>query len=306
LRRSELQRLLAHAALILFFRIAAILCAVWASNAAAAPFPAGASEQTVDVAGTSLQVYAYKPPAYDGGPILVVLHGLGRNAAGYRDYARPLADRYGYLVIAPLFDRARFPTWRYQQGGIARLAGGTVHPEPPAVSTGDTIEQLVGVVRDMEHAPMRAYAVLGHSAGAQALTRYAAFTRNEAACIVVANPSTYLWPSREIRYPYGYGGLPAALADDTALRRYLAQPLVVLLGTADVKQDSDLNMRPGAMAQGSNRYERGLSFFHTGERIAQERGWPFAWRLLEVPGVGHSARRMFASEAAAAAFAHQP
>jgi pimeloyl-ACP methyl ester carboxylesterase len=301
-----LQHLQARAALIFFSRLSAILCAVCVWSASAAPFPAGASEQNVDVAGTSLQVYAYKPPAYDGGPILVVLHGLGRNAAGYRDYARPLADRYGYLVIAPLFDRARFPTWRYQQGGIARLAGDTVHPGPPAVSTGDTIEQLVVVVRDMEQAPMRTYSVLGHSAGAQALTRYAAFTQNEAMHIAVANPSTYLWPSREVRYPYGYGGLPAALADDTALRRYLAQPLVVLLGTADVKQDPDLNVRPGAMAQGPNRYERGLNFFHTGEQIAQERGWPFAWRLLEVPGVGHSARRMFASEAAAAAFAHQP
>jgi poly(3-hydroxybutyrate) depolymerase len=301
-----LQRLQAHAALIFFFRLSAALCAVCAWSASAAPFPAGASEQTVDVAGTSLQVYAYKPPAYDGGPILVVLHGLGRNAAGYRDYARPLADRYGYLVVAPLFDRGRFPTWRYQQGGIARPAAGTVHPEPPAAPTGDIIEQLVGVVRDMEQDPMRAYAVLGHSAGAQALTRYAAFTPNEAAHIVVANPSTYLWPSREIRYPYGYGDLPGALADDTALRRYLAQPLVVLLGTSDVKQASDLNVRPGAMAQGSNRYERGLNFFHAGERIAQQRGWPFAWRLLEVPGVGHSARRMFASEAAAAVLARQP
>jgi hypothetical protein len=83
-----LQRLQAHAALIFFFRLSAILCAVCAWSASAAPFSAGASEQTVDVAGTSLQVYAYKPPAYDGGPILVVLHGLGRNAAGNGPRAR--------------------------------------------------------------------------------------------------------------------------------------------------------------------------------------------------------------------------
>jgi len=295
-------------ALNVFSELLAIACFSYACSAGAAPFASGASEHSLDIAGTPIRVYAYKPAAYEAGPILIVLHGLGRNAAGYRDYARPLADRYGYLVIAPLLDRERFPTWRYQHGGIARPGQreGVVQPEPRALWTGEIIEQVVHAVRDMEEDSKREYSVLGHSAGAQALARYAAFTADQAAHIIVANPSTYLWPSREVRYPYGYGGLPAELADETALRRYLAQPLVVLLGTADVKQDRDLNVTAEAMAQGAYRYERGLNFFRAGARLAQERGWRFAWRLIAVPGVGHSARGMFASDAAAAAFADQP
>ena len=35
--------------------------------------------------------------------------------------------------------------------------------------------------------------------------------------------------------------------------------------------------------------------------LAQKNGWPFAWRLVEAPGVGHSARAMYASPAADAA-----
>lgn len=273
------------------------------SMAAAAPFPAGSAETTLEVDGVALEVYSYKPPAYDRGPILLVLHGLDRNAPGYRDHAKPLADRYGYLVVAPLFDRERFPTWRYQQGGIARVVGGEIQPKPPSEWTGPVFEALIEAVRREEGAPDLPFLAIGHSAGGQALGRYAAFLPGKAQRMIVANPSSYVWPSRETRYPYGYGGLPASLSDDAALRRYLAQPMIVMLGTADVKQGGSLNMRPGAMAQGPNRYERGHNFFRAGEQLARERGWTFGWRLVEVPGVGHSARRMFGSEAAAAAFA---
>ncbi|HUP96041.1 MAG TPA: hypothetical protein VM164_14130, partial [Burkholderiales bacterium] len=79
--------------------------------------------------------------------------------------------------------------------------------------------------------------------------------------------------------------------------------LTLLLGTADVKQDADLSMREGAVAQGANRYQRGLNAYRAAQALAQVRGWAFNWTLVEVPGVGHSARAMFGSEAAAAALA---
>lgn len=56
------------------------------------------------------------------------------------------------------------------------------------------------------------------------------------------------------------------------------------------------------MRQGANRYERGQHAFRAAQALAAERGWPFNWRLAEVPGVGHSAARMFASTEAANAF----
>jgi hypothetical protein len=58
--------------------------------------------------------------------ILLVFHGQARNAAGYRDDAIPLAQHLCMRVVAPLFDAARFPTWRYQRGGI--VYGGAVEP----------------------------------------------------------------------------------------------------------------------------------------------------------------------------------
>jgi hypothetical protein len=55
------------------------------------------------------------------------------------------------------------------------------------------------------------------------------------------------------------------------------------------------------MAQGATRYERGLNAFRTAQARAQSSGWTFNWRLVELPGTGHSARKMFASPQASEA-----
>lgn len=276
---------------------AALVLAVSTTALHAEPVPAGSSQRTISVGDELIELHAYKPPHYEGGPILLVLHGLGANAPGYRDYAVPLADVHGFLVIAPLFDRKRFPTWRYQTGGLVRdqTAAGDFKLEPEAHWTGRLFLAIIEAVRAAEARTDLAYLMLGHSAGGQTLSRFAAFTPNAARRIVIANPSTYLWPSRDERFPYGFGGLPAPLADDAVLQRYLAQPVIVLLGTADIKRGKTLNIRAGAERQGANRYERGRNAFHAAQQLAQKHGWDFNWRLVEVPGVAHSARRMFGS-----------
>jgi poly(3-hydroxybutyrate) depolymerase len=276
-----------HAALLV------LLCLASALNAE--PYPAGSSKRSVNINGEAIELFAYKPAHYSGGPVLLVLHGLGTNAPGYRDYAVPLADQLGWLVIAPLLDRKRFPTWRYQTGGIVRdqRASDEFTVEPDAQWMGRLFLAIIDTARAAESRPGLGYALIGHSAGGQALSRFAAFVPHAAKRIIIANPSTYLWPSRDERFPYGFGGLPPALANDDALRRYLAQPVTLLLGTADIKRDADLNVRDGAERQGANRLERGHNAFNAARQLAQEKGWPFGWRLLEVPNVGHSARLMF-------------
>ena len=279
-------------------RLAALLiCAACAMAARAEPIPAGSSQRSVVIGNETIELQTYKPPQYAGGPILLVLHGLGTNAPGYRDYAIPLADARGLLVVAPLLDRKRFPVWRYQTGGLVRdqRAAGEFRVEPAASWTGQLLLVIIDAVRAAESRPDLAYSLIGHSAGGQALTRFAAFVPHAAKRIIIANPSTWVWPSREARFPFGFGGLPAKMADDTALRHYLAQPVTVLLGTADIKRDDDLNVRDGAERQGANRFERGKNAFRAAQQLARDQDWTFNWRLLEVPEVGHSARRMFGS-----------
>src|SRR5262245_57533593 len=99
--------------------IALLSCLLAAPPVAAEPIPIGSGRQTVDVDGTRLTVFTYRPACADPS-LLLVFHGIARNAAEYCDYARALADRDCLLVVAPLFDRRAFPRWRYQRGGIVR------------------------------------------------------------------------------------------------------------------------------------------------------------------------------------------
>jgi poly(3-hydroxybutyrate) depolymerase len=82
---------------------------------------------TVTLGNRPVEIFTYKPPGFDPerSPLLIVLHGVGRDAEGYRDFARPIADAAQALVAAPRFDLRRFGHHAYQWAGIARLAGRT-------------------------------------------------------------------------------------------------------------------------------------------------------------------------------------
>jgi pimeloyl-ACP methyl ester carboxylesterase len=251
--------------------------------------PQGKAQLTADLDGTELTVFTWRPSGCEITGILLVFHGLGRNAPGYRNDAVPLGQALCRLVVAPLFDTARFPTWRYQRGGIVH--DGAVLPE--ADWTVMLVPRLVEWTRQQEGRPELPYDLIGHSAGGQFLSRVAAFAPLEARRIVIANPSTWVRPSLDITAPYGFGGA----AGEAALKRYLGMPVTVLLGQEDTGS-KDLATGEEADAQGATRLERGRNVFREARQAAAAHGWPFNWRLAIVPGAAHSAGKMFASDQA--------
>ena len=259
--------------------------------------PAGASKIEVQVADRALTVHTYKPNSYNGGPILVVLHGLARNADEYRDHAKGLANRRNILVVAPEFDRNRFPFRQYSRGGLYR--DGEITPREDW--TWSLVPKLVDVIRRREGRDDLPFYMIGHSAGGQFVCRLSGFVDAGARRQVAANPGSYLWPSRDAEFPYGFGELPGSLGDDEAVRRYLAQPMTIFLGTADNLRDNDLDKSPDADKQGATRLERGRNAFEAGRRLALREGWAFRWTLVEAPNVGHDARAMFDNPACEAA-----
>jgi len=202
------------------------------------------------------------------------------------------------LVVAPLFDKHNFPSWRYQRGGIVRQNGTVRNPRD---WTGRLVPGLVDWARKQEGRPL-AYSLIAHSAGGQFLSRVAAFVPTEAKRIVLANAGTYVFPSLAVAAPYGLGKVYSGADGEAQLRRYLEQPLTIYLGEDD-DQDDDRNNTPEARAQGASRHARGLNVFGTGQKLAQTRGWTFNWRLVQLPGVGHDAQKMLAAPQAADALA---
>jgi len=245
--------------------------------------------QVIDINGAPMVVFTYRPDGCSDPALLLVFHGVARNARMYRDDARAIADRLCLLVLAPVFDKRAFPAWRYQRGGIVKDAV----MQDARDWTGRLVLDLVAWARAQEGRPL-AYSLLGHSAGAQFLDRLAAFVPTEARRIVIANPGSYVFPSLEIDAPYGLGQVYSGTEGEAALRRYLEQPLTIYLGQGDTRDDAR-NDYPEALAQGASRYQRGLNVFNAAKTLAQARGWTFNWRLVELPGVGHNARKMFSA-----------
>lgn len=236
-----------------------------------------------------IRVFSYKPADYQDGPLLVVMHGMDRNAEDYRDRAVVMADQFHALVVAPEFDLKQFPIEAYQRGGVMKDG----KAQPAEKWTFKAVSDLVKNVRAVQHKPDLPYYVIGHSAGGQILTRLAAFLPGDATRIVAANPGTLIFPNREAAFPLGFGGLPDALGNDDALRRYLASPLTLYLGDRDLGSQN-LDLTPAAKVQGMTRYERGQNCYQQAAALAKERGWPFAWRIVVADGVGHDSECMFA------------
>src|SRR5262245_56202791 len=84
------------------------------------PEGSGSFEATAGSHNAPIEVFTYKPAAFRDGPLIIVCHGVLRNASVYRDHSREMGDRLGAVIAVPCFDNERFATESYQQGGILR------------------------------------------------------------------------------------------------------------------------------------------------------------------------------------------
>jgi poly(3-hydroxybutyrate) depolymerase len=260
-----------------------------ATASAGDAIPEGKSSFIFEKRSKSIPVMTYRPDNFTDGPMIVVLHGMNRNATDYRDRAVTLGNKFKALIIAPEFDGKQFSTEAYQRGGVTQ--NGKV------VSSGQwSFRFFTEIIEDVRKRAARkdmpCY-LIGHSAGGQILSRMAAFQPDGITRIVASNPGSLLFPNRDLPFPYGFGGLPSSLGNDTAIRNYLASPLTLYLGTADIG-NQNLDQSQTAMLQGKTRIERGRACYEAASKLAKSKGWQFNWQLVEAEGIGHSSTQMFA------------
>jgi pimeloyl-ACP methyl ester carboxylesterase len=265
---------------------------VFSLSVVAQSIPVGASRIVYENQGEPLTLHTYRPPTYAGGPLILVFHGVKRNAEDYRNFAITLAERFRAIIITPEFDSTRFPSARYQRGGLMKGK----QAQPTAAWTYTMVPGIVSFARKAMGNDTLPYYLIGHSAGGQFLVRMAAFLPGEARRIVASNPGSDLFPTRDQPFGYGFGGLPESLSDDKVLKAYLAAPLTLYLGTDDIYPRPSFDDSPDGMRQGQHRLERGRNCYAFAKALAQQKGWPFNWRKVETPGIGHDAAFMFAAK----------
>jgi hypothetical protein len=253
-----------------------------------AQIPAGKGDQIAALPGVSLKVATYKPDKCSVRLLILVFHGTDRNADTYRDSVLRLANRTCAIVVAPEFDLQYFSKDDYQYGG-AKVRGRFVEAGARPI---DIVAPLVTWSGNAAGQSGLPYLLMGHSAGAQYLSRVAAYATTGALRIVIANPSTWVMPSTSIAVPFGFGGIQPPQNADPALRSYLAQPIIAALGKQDTG-DAGLENSIEGKLQGATRYARGQNAFASAKAAAAAHGWPFNWTLVEVEGVGHNPPKMF-------------
>ena len=231
-------------------------------------------------------------------PLVISMHGLTRNAGAARDNWVNAAERHGLLVAAPHFDRERFPTRLYQQGGV--------RDEPdPANWIYAVIERIFDRALKSGRVEGQSYVLFGHSAGAQFVHRMAILMpQARFSTAITANAGYYTLPVERqaaggFSYPFSLDETPSTGA---TLKAAFAKPLLIMLGDRDDDPDHhQLNRSRGAQAQGPNRLARGRNFVAVAAAEAKRLGVESRWREIIVPGVGHEQTKM-ADAAAHAVF----
>jgi poly(3-hydroxybutyrate) depolymerase len=247
-------------------------------------------EEAAGATAERQRVFYHRPEIWTpAGRVVVVLHGVDRDADRYRDQWRALSDQYGFLLIVPEFSQTKFPgdTW-YNFGGMVDDQG---KPRPRELWSFGVIDRVVAEVGAIAGAERKRYSLYGHSAGAQFAHRFLLFAASPSVeMVVVANAGWYTLPVADEAFPYGLKGSPATEAD---VRAFLARPLVLQLGEADTDSEhKNLRRTPEANRQGPHRFARGRNFMAVAEGEAKRLGVPPAWKLVTVPGVGHSNGKM--------------
>lgn len=256
--------------------------------------------ETLGATKDDMKVFYYQPAKWTPkDPIIMVFHGLKRNADKYRDDWTKLADKYNLLVICPEFTEKKFPGVRYYNvGNVAEVDDredkvGKMQPQKDWVFP--VLDDVIKETRKLAGAPAAPLAIFAHSAGAQMTHRYVLLSgATQAQMIIPANSGWYTMPDREVIFPYGLKNVELT---DEALAQVFAKPVVLLLGEADTERSKILRKTPLSDAQGQNRLERGKKFFAEAKAKAEAMGVPFKWKLVTVPGVGHDDAKM--AEAAA-------
>ena len=237
-----------------------------------------------------ITVWYYKPPHLKkDSKIVFVMHGVKRNGQTYRDSWIKHASKYHFLLLVPEFSKRYYPGGRkYNQGNMFTKSG---RPIDESRWTFSAIERLFDQIRFYNKLTCEKYYIYGHSAGAQFVHRLLLFKKNaRIKMAIAANAGWYTMPDRNFDFPYGIGN--SGLSEGQ-LQKALSKTLIILLGTHDNDPNHKyLRKTPEAVAQGSNRLERGRAFYQRGKTAAKERRISYGWKLIEVQGVGHSNVKM--------------
>lgn len=245
--------------------------------------------------GAEINVFTYLPSNYNSNSkILFVIHGVNRNASGYRDQWSEIAERNNALLLVPEFSTKIFPEdVNYNMGNMFVMGKNDtlISPLPKSEWSFSFIEPVFDYVKLKMKNKSKDYLLYGHSAGAQFVHRFV-FSVPKARFhkAVSANAGWYTLPDFETPFPYG---MEKTNIKVDHLKRVFKKKVTIMLGEEDTSTtQSTLRRTSEAMIQGKNRWERGHYFFEKCKEEAARLNTGFNWQIKTAPGVGHHNAQM--------------
>jgi len=209
--------------------------------------------------------------------IMYTVHGISRNAEEHISGFASQAERFGAVLIAPLFPKSSFP--RYQQLGTSATQ------ERADLAFNNVLQDAHEWLK-ISPAPMHLF---GFSGGGQFVHRYAMFYPKRVARMVLAAPGWYSFPDPERKYPYGIKSSLNWPNLNFAMEKFLQIPTLVMVGEQDDLRDDDLNKERAIDSfQGLNRIERAEHWTAAARAIGRSYDLATDFRLQQVANASHA------------------
>jgi len=219
--------------------------------------------------------FQYRPAATGpDAPVVVVVHGIARNAVEYIFRFRQAAEAAGAVIVAPLFTKSGFG--QYQQV-----------VSPVGVRADDALDAMLAEVRRTTGGRVDRFHLAGVSGGAQFAHRYALLHPDRIASLSLLAAGWYTLPDPALDWPLGTAGAPTAGTIDPT--RLGSTPMTVFVGDRDRTRDASLRVDPM------------IDTLQGRHRLARARRWTRAMRaagcgdlsLVTLPGISHSLQPAF-------------
>lgn len=227
--------------------------------------------------GSKARYFLYVPPnVASHPPLFVTVHGISRNAREHARLFAPFADRYGVVVLAPLF-----PAQTY--GDYQRLG--------QKGNADQVLDAMVDEVGKLTGAKTERFFLFGYSGGGQFAHRYAMAHPERVGAYAVGAAGWYTFPDLQLTYPRGLK--PCKSRPDMQLvpKRFLEIPATVLVGERDTRPGTALRKSSKLNGQqGTSRLERGRRWVEAMHQAARDEGVPGSFDFVALPKCGHSFR----------------
>jgi pimeloyl-ACP methyl ester carboxylesterase len=229
------------------------------------------------------EYFVYVPEdVMEGAPVLVSVHGISRNAKTHAKAFSPFADRYGIVVVAPLFPGKKFPG--YQRLGLSRRRD---HSRPDL-----TLHAILSEVGTLTGARTDRIYLFGYSGGGQFAHRYAMFYPERVLAVAVGAPGWYTFPDEQARFPRGLDLPPREDLPRPSSRDFSRVPMAVFVGRQDDQRDATLKTSRRVDAQqGLTRVDRGRRWVDAMRAVAAGHGHDTRYEYRVLSECGHSFRR---------------